>query len=230
MTKILAWGRAVAAALTPVSTGFSPFFGQLFLTPDLIGDKAPGGARRHRGVRFGAGLAAALCVSALAGVAVAAPASAAVDEFAPPAAEAPRLPAKLTPLPRARDLQAEAARAARAGQPLVVLYSRRDCPWCEQVRREWLKPLADRQTDLVVRQVDQDSNAALRDFSGQATTHGTFAKARQVTLVPVVAFYGPDGRELTAAIVGVRLPDFYAAYLDESLKAARAALLAPPRR
>lgn len=196
---------------------------------DLICAKALASRRSpHRILRLSSVFAIPLAL-ALGGPALAA-SPVVPDEFAPPAAEVPRLPAKLTPLPRARDLQAEAAHAARAGQPLVVLYSRRDCPWCEQVRREWLKPLADRDATLVVRQVDQDADTPLRDFAGRATRHDAFAKAGKVALVPVVAFYGPDGRELTAPIVGVRLPDFYAAYLDESLKAARAALAAPPRR
>ena len=38
--------------------------------------------------------------------------------------------------------------------------------------------------------------------------------------MPVVAFYGPDGKQLAEPIVGVRLPDFYQSYLDDGVEAA----------
>ncbi|MPN42759.1 hypothetical protein SDC9_190316 [bioreactor metagenome] len=43
----------------------------------------------------------------------------------------------------------------------------------------------------------------------------------KVKLVPVVAFYGPDGRQLAEPIVGARLPDFYQSYLDDGIDNAR---------
>jgi hypothetical protein len=45
--------------------------------------------------------------------------------------------------------------------------------------------------------------------------------------VPVVAFYGPDGRQLADPIVGARLPDFYQSYLEEAVEEAAKALKKP---
>lgn len=125
-----------------------------------------------------------------------------------------------TELTAAVDLAAEAAQAGKGGGPLIVLFSRKDCPYCETVRRDYLAPLA---TDpkfrgrVVVRQINQDSLEALTDFQGKATSHAAFAGREKIKLVPVVAFYGPGGRQLAEPIVGTRLPDFYLAYLENAV-------------
>lgn len=129
-------------------------------------------------------------------------------------------PSAKATVPLAHDLRAESAAAARQGQPLVILFSRSDCPYCEEVRRDHLAPLAAEgpKTGFRVVQVDQDSAQPLTGFSGEATTHDRFAVAEKVRLVPVVAFYGPDGKRLSETIVGARLPDFYGAYLEKGMQ------------
>lgn len=132
----------------------------------------------------------------------------------------------------AADLRAEAASAAARGEPLVILYSRADCKYCTAVRRDYLLPLqaqykpdaTDQERGPLIRQIDQDSQAPLRDFAGQPTTHAAFAAARKIRLVPVVAFYGPRGENLAESITGLRLPDFYQSYLDNALNSARGKL------
>lgn len=120
----------------------------------------------------------------------------------------------------AGDLRAEAAAAARAGAPLMVIFSRDDCKFCKVIKRDYLAPMArqPRHRDrLVIREIRQDSEQALTGFSGEKTTHASFARSEKVKLVPVVAFYGPDGKQLAEPIVGVRLPDFYQSYLDDGV-------------
>ena len=126
-----------------------------------------------------------------------------------------------TDLPAAQNLRADADKAARAGGPLIVVYSRKDCKYCETVKRDYLKPLTanPRYRDkVVIRQINQDSDAPLIDFRGDATTHARFASSEKIKLVPVVAFYGPQGKHLAEPIVGARLPDFYPSYLEESVE------------
>ena len=135
-------------------------------------------------------------------------------------------PGAASDLPAALDLRAEAARSAQAGHPLLVIFSRADCRYCETVKRDYLKPLAGdpRYAKLVIRQVNQDSDAPLTDFRGEKTSHARFAGAQKVKLVPVVAFYDPQGRQLAEPIVGARLPDFYQSYLEEAIVRSAAAL------
>lgn len=120
----------------------------------------------------------------------------------------------------ATDLRADVERAARAGGPLIVLYSRADCKFCKTVKRDYLGPLAAdaKRRQLVIREIAQDRNSALTDFDGKATTHASFTSRQKIKLVPVVAFYGPNGRQLAAPIVGTRIPDFYQGYLDDAIE------------
>lgn len=129
-------------------------------------------------------------------------------------------------LQAAADLRAEAASAARSGQPLVVLYSRSDCRYCESVRKDYLQPLqaSAAHRGIVVRQINQDSERPLRDFRGQAATHAGIAAGEKIKLVPVVSFYGPDGRQLAPPIVGARIADYYQSYLDDALEKSAQAL------
>ena len=134
------------------------------------------------------------------------------------------------PLAEAADLRAEAARAARAGGPLIVIYSRADCKYCQTVKRDYLQPLAadpQRGKRVVIREIRQDAALPLRDFAGRPTDHASFTGARGIRLVPVVAFYGPDGRELAEPLVGAGLPDFYQSYLDDAIAAAARRLARP---
>lgn len=134
-----------------------------------------------------------------------------------------------TDLPAAQDLRAEAEKAAQAGAPLIVIYSRKDCKYCETVKRDYLKPLSanPRYRDrVIIRQVNQDSEAPLVDFRGEATTHARFTASEKVKLVPVVAFYGPQGKRLADPIVGARLPDFYPSYLEDAIEKSSLALKA----
>jgi thioredoxin-related protein len=126
-----------------------------------------------------------------------------------------------TDLPAAQDLRAEAEKAAQAGGPLIVIFSRKDCKYCETVKRDYLKPLTTNpryRDKVIIRQVNQDSEAPLVDFRGEATTHARFTAGEKVKLVPVVAFYGPQGKRLADPIVGARLPDFYPSYLEDAIE------------
>lgn len=137
------------------------------------------------------------------------------------------LPALASELPSSRDLQAEAELAERKGTPLIVLYSRRDCKYCETVRRDYLLPLTTQaryRDRVIVRQINQDSDAALNDFRGAPTTQARLASSEKIKLVPVVAFYGKNGRRLADPIVGAKLADFYQSYLDDAIERSNAML------
>lgn len=132
--------------------------------------------------------------------------------------------AKAAGLSPAVNLQAEAKMARAAGYPLLILYSRQDCRYCDAVRREHLMPLSKSPEyggRVVMRQIDQDQDTPLIDFAGEKTTHAAFVRRERIRLVPVVAFYGEQGKVLADPIIGARLPDFYNSYLDAALAQGR---------
>jgi thioredoxin-related protein len=132
-------------------------------------------------------------------------------------------------LPLATDFAADAKVVRQSRTPLVVLFSLPHCPYCHEVRRSHLLPLLNdggRGAGFILRQVNLGGDARVDDFDGHAMTHGELARAGGVRTAPEVVFWDDRGRALATPLRGMLLPDFYAAYLDESLDASRRALAA----
>ena len=124
-----------------------------------------------------------------------------------------------TSLPAARDLRASVARAARHGQPLVLMFSLPDCSYCEQVRRNTYRWLLRDGVD--VQQLDMLPGYHLRDLDGRETNGEALAARYHVSLAPTVLFLGPGGHEIGERLVGAGEPDFYEAFVDRALQQAR---------
>jgi hypothetical protein len=120
-------------------------------------------------------------------------------------------------------LAAALAAALRAGQPLVVMASLDGCPFCKVVRDNFLAPLQ-RDEGLPVVQLDMGSRQAVADFWDATATHDRVLRQWSVRVAPTVLFFGRDGREAAQRLVGASIPDFYGAYLDQRLQAARRSL------
>ena len=119
----------------------------------------------------------------------------------------------------------QAAEAAKAkGEPLVVLISLPGCVYCELVRRSYLLP-ARLNDGLQAWQLNvNDTTTPLTGFNGKPTTAALQARAWKATFTPTVLFIGSQGQELAERLVGIAVPDFYAAYLEQRLATARRAL------
>jgi thioredoxin-related protein len=119
----------------------------------------------------------------------------------------------------------QAAQASKAqGQPLVLLISLPGCVYCEMVRRNYLMPLLP-EAGLQAWQLEStDSSSLLIGFDGKLTNAAAQAKAWKATFTPTVLFLGSQGQELADRLVGIAVPDFYGAYLDQRLAEAHKAL------
>lgn len=129
-----------------------------------------------------------------------------------PAARAATLPA---PASLAEELRA----ALAARRPLLVMASLDGCPWCRQVRDLFLAPLRAEGQPIV--QLDMGRRDAVAGFDGRASTHDALLRAWKVQVAPTVLFFGPEGREVAQRLEGASIPDFYGAYLQDRLEAAR---------
>ena len=129
-------------------------------------------------------------------------------------------------LPRPASLPGAAAASARLSQPLVVLVSLPGCPFCERIRRAHLLPLQREQGQGVV-QLDLGAATSVIDFDGMQRSHDAVVRSWRVTLAPTVLMFDAAGAEIAERLVGAGLADFYAAYLDQRLQTARAALARP---
>ena len=136
-------------------------------------------------------------------------------------------------LPRPESLAELAARAQRERRPVVALFSREGCGWCEAIRREQLAHLAREAQARGVLVVEFDL-ADARPFSPPAPRErsedwaseespAALARRLGIRVAPTVAFLGRGG-ELAERLVGYGSPDFYGAYLDQRIDQARGAI------
>ena len=132
--------------------------------------------------------------------------------------------AKDTALPVPTSLSQAALAAKAQGQPLVLLISLPGCVYCELVRRSYLLPLLP-EAGLQAWQLDiSNRSARLIGFDGKPTTAAAQVKAWKATFTPTVLFIGSQGQELAERLIGIAVPDFYGAYLEQRLAMARKVL------
>ena len=124
------------------------------------------------------------------------------------------------------DLRVLADTIARHKAPLLILFSTPGCPFCREVRRNYLVPRVAEQMDkatpdLLLRETDITSGRTLTDLSGDRITEAAFALRHRVRAVPVVALFDSLLRPIGEPLVGLDRSGFYEAYLASAIDASR---------
>ena len=127
----------------------------------------------------------------------------------------------------ATSLTRHSALAKRVGTPLVVMTSLPGCPYCDLVRDHYLTPMGSSHEVVVVQLNITDNTAMVEDFDGVARSAKTIAKRWDARFAPTLLFFNIEGVELAERIVGVAVPDFFGAYLEQRLHTAKRILQAP---
>ncbi len=130
--------------------------------------------------------------------------------------------------PAATDLATDARTAAAQRQPIVLYFTRRDCPFCVRAER-YLEPLAERRgSDAIFRRIEADRrDLAVIDFAGNRLDHAALARALNGTLTPTVAAYSPTGQLIGEPIIGLPVEEFYEAYVSGLIDDAKRRLASP---
>lgn len=130
-----------------------------------------------------------------------------------------------TRVPLVRDFTLEARTAQELNVPILVLFSRRNCIFCDQILKEFLVPMlhnAEYDTKVIMRRIDTGSSAKLRLFSGKSTTQALFAKENNILLTPTIKLFDAQGNELVEPLIGLTTPDYYGGFLDQRIDEALA--------
>ena len=112
-------------------------------------------------------------------------------------------------------------------KPLVLLLTIPHCPYCEEVRVNYLIPLirdgapADQP---IIREVDITSDSPMKGFAGEELTQRTLAERYKVKVTPTVLILDKEGNLLAEPLVGSGMAGFYGAYLDKAFSQAEQAL------
>jgi hypothetical protein len=121
----------------------------------------------------------------------------------------------------ASNLAGDAAQSRARRVPILMMFDRDDCPYCERALREHLVPMSLEppwRDDALFRQVEVDKAIPAVDFDGSATTHRALAARYGATLTPTVVVVDATGAPLAEPVVGLLTADFYGAYLEAALK------------
>ncbi|OYY55364.1 MAG: hypothetical protein B7Y53_04090 [Halothiobacillus sp. 28-55-5] len=107
--------------------------------------------------------------------------------------------------------------------PMLLFVHASYCGFCHEVDSQFIQPMGGDpayQGRLIIRRVEIDADGTILGAQGQKETNAQFARRLDVRLVPVVAFFDPEGHEVGERIKGVTVPDFYPYYLSEGIKLA----------
>ena len=129
------------------------------------------------------------------------------------------------PLEFADDLQALGRAAAERGIPIMLVFTRPDCPYSARAKKNHLEPLqanAASAGQVVIREVETSNHqTALRDFEGNAASPADIARRYGIRNVPTVVMVDAQGRPLADPVEGLASPDFYPLYLKHTIDEAR---------
>ena len=125
-------------------------------------------------------------------------------------------PAMAEPIEMAQDLAQDASISLAQDKPIVFFVTADHCPYCEKLRQEYFK-FSPGDERFILRELELDDYHSVVGFEGKKINHQLLADRYDITLTPTVAFVGPDGEQLTDAIVGVLTMDFYNYYFEKAL-------------
>jgi len=118
------------------------------------------------------------------------------------------------------DLQAVGNEARVRKLPILIMFSMRDCQYCDVVREEFLKPMlrsGDYVDRVIMLELYSDSDAQLRDFNGQLISSSDLIQRYKAGFAPTVVFLDSQGNEQAERLIGITTRDFYGGFLDEAI-------------
>jgi thioredoxin-related protein len=121
----------------------------------------------------------------------------------------------------ADDLAALAGTARAQRAPLLIVFTQASCIHCEIAKRDYLVPMnhgAEFRGKVIIREIDVDSRARLRDFNGRATSQKEFSLRYRVNRVPTVIVMDDAGTPAAPPVVGLLSDDFYRLYLQQAIE------------
>jgi thioredoxin-related protein len=131
-------------------------------------------------------------------------------------------------LPATSNLKQLGAESARLKAPIVILFSTPGCPYCLEVRRNYLAPrLAGGNAhtpQILIRELDITSRERVIDFDGRSTTEAEVADRYGVRMVPVVMALDSRGKPIGEPLVGLDRSGFYESYLQTLLTRAQSSM------
>lgn len=116
----------------------------------------------------------------------------------------------------AQDLEQDALESKNNHKPIVLFVTAEDCPYCEQLRKEYFQ-FSTEDDRFLLREIELGVYHEMLNYDGKHSNHQLLADRYDISLTPTIAFVGPDGEPLAKPIVGILTMDFYHYYFEEAL-------------
>lgn len=133
--------------------------------------------------------------------------------------------AKDYPYPRLNDLAADLKHASAHNKAVVLVFVAKDCAFCTALEEQILGPMrasGEYGPQAVVRMVEYDRpTVPVQAPEGQSLIYQDLIERFHIAVTPTVVFLDAKGEEAGEALIGFNGPDFYWAFLDQRIAAAR---------
>jgi thioredoxin-related protein len=123
-------------------------------------------------------------------------------------------------VPVATDLQADGHASQERAIPILLVFTREDCGYCELLKRSVIRPMiisGEYHDRVLIREVIVDDPDDIRDFGGRTVSPFAVADRYDGLLTPTVLMVGPDGQALAERLIGISNEEMYLWYLDRAL-------------
>jgi hypothetical protein len=125
-------------------------------------------------------------------------------------------------LPRIDDLRRLTAQMRRERIPMLLFFSTAGCPFCIEVRRNYLTPrLQEDAGRLLIREVEIVSRRSFTGLDGAAQTESDLAGRFGIRMVPVVQLVDASLAPIGRPLVGIDASGFYDGYLSAAIEQAQ---------
>lgn len=133
--------------------------------------------------------------------------------------------AKDFPYPRLDNLASDLNEADAHNKAVVLVFVARDCPFCTALEEQILGPMkasGDYTSQAVVRMVEYDRpTVRVQAPQGGHLIYQDLIERFDIVVTPTVVFLDAQGNQVGEALIGFNGPDFYWAFLDQRIAAAR---------
>jgi thioredoxin-related protein len=123
-------------------------------------------------------------------------------------------------VPIAVDLQSDGYASEERGIPILLVFTREDCGYCELLKRSVIRPMilsGEYDERVLIREVIVDDPNDIKDFGGRTVNPFAVANRYDGLLTPTVLMVGPEGQALAERLIGISNEQMYLWYLDRAL-------------
>jgi thioredoxin-related protein len=133
----------------------------------------------------------------------------------------------ITPtLINATNLYEDGKIAKKKSLPILMMFSINDCPYCEKVKNDILKPMlrsGDYENKTIIRHLNTSKEKKIIDFSNKEKSAQELALFYGISFFPTVILVNNKGQPLSGHIVGIANEDYYWYDLDLAIMSAMTA-------